>query len=86
MTTRNDFWKMIWDNQTEIIVALYADENVATGVFDYWPSMNQMIDCGDIHVCLLDERFQCEYIHRDCFVESAEVRENHFSSEIIRDF
>lgn len=46
-----------------------------TGVFDYCPLTNEILDCGnDIHVCLLDEHFQCEYIYRDCLVESIEVR------------
>ena len=74
--TKIDFWRMIWSAQIEIIVALYADENIATGgVFDYWPGPNQMIDCGDIHVCFMDERFQCEYVYRDCLIRSAEIGE-----------
>ena len=73
MNRRIDFWKMIWDNKTNIIVSLYADENISSDVYNYWPLSDQSIDCGDFTVCLLDEYFECEYIYRDCLLRSTQV-------------
>jgi len=70
MSTRIDFWQMIWNNKTNIIVALYADEKIES---DYWPLLNQIIDCGNFNVYLIDEYFQCEYIYRDCLLRSTKV-------------
>jgi protein tyrosine phosphatase len=74
MSTRNDFWQMIWNNRTTVIVSLYADENLSSDIFNYWPLLNQIIDCENIHVCLIDEHFECEYIYRDCLIRSTKVR------------
>jgi protein tyrosine phosphatase len=70
MNTRIEFWQMIWNNQTTIIVSLYADENLSS---DYWPLSNQIIDCGNISVYLIDEHFEYEYIYRDCLIRSTKV-------------
>ncbi len=32
------------------------------------------MDCGSFSVCLIDERFECEYIYRDFLLQSTEVR------------
>jgi hypothetical protein len=32
------------------------------------------MDCGNFSVCLIDERFECEYIYRDFLLQSTEVR------------
>jgi len=30
------------------------------------------MDCGSFSVCLIDERFECEYIYRDFLLQSTE--------------
>ncbi len=73
MNKRNDFWQMIWNNQTTVIVALYADENLSPDIFNYWPLSDEIIDCGYIHICLIDEHFEGDYIYRDCLIRSTKV-------------
>ncbi|CAF0998359.1 unnamed protein product [Adineta steineri] len=68
--TRNDFWQMIWNVNATIIVSLYGDEVSQPDVFDFWPLPNQIIDCGNFHVYLIDEQFECEYIYRDFILKS----------------
>ena len=41
---------------------------------DFWPLPNQIMDCGSFSVCLIDERFECEYIYRDFLLQSTEAR------------
>lgn len=72
---RKDFWRMIWNAQSGIIVGLYADENLDSDVYDYWPLENEILHCGDFTVKLIDEHFESEYVHRDCLIQSTEVRE-----------
>ncbi|CAF0768873.1 unnamed protein product, partial [Rotaria sordida] len=72
MNTITDFWQMIWNTNTSIIVSLYADEKSQPDVPDFWPLPNQIMDCGSFSVCLIDERFECEYIYRDFLLQSTE--------------
>ncbi len=41
------------------------------------------MDCGSFSVCLIDERFECEYIYRDFLLQSTEVRQNKRKKNII---
>ncbi|UJR31355.1 hypothetical protein I4U23_018851 [Adineta vaga] len=72
MNTITDFWQMIWNTNTSIIVSLYADEKSQPDVPDFWPLPSQVMDCGSFSVCLIDERFECEYIYRDFLLQSTE--------------
>ncbi|CAF3333766.1 unnamed protein product [Rotaria socialis] len=72
MNTITDFWQMIWNTNASIIVSLYADEKSQADVPDFWPLPNQIMDCGSFSVSLIDERFECEYIHRDFLLQSTE--------------
>ncbi|CAF1307408.1 unnamed protein product [Adineta steineri] len=72
MNTITDFWQMIWSTNTSIIVSLYADEKSQPDVPDFWPLPSQLMDCGSFSVCLIDERFECEYIYRDFLLQSTE--------------
>ncbi len=70
INTKIDFWKMIWNNQTDIIISLYGDENLSS---DIYPLIDQIIDCENIHVYLIDECFEYEYIYRNCLIRSIKV-------------
>lgn len=61
---------MIWNNQTDIIISLYGDENLSS---DIYPLIDQIIDCENIHVYLIDEYFEYEYIYRNCLIRSIKV-------------
>lgn len=52
---------------------------------DFWPLSNQLIDCGNFHVHLIDEQFECEYIYRNFLLKSSlkektEIRVKQISS------
>ena len=44
------------------------------------------MDCGSFSVCLIDERFECEYIYRDFLLQSTEVRIIHLAIAIYESF
>lgn len=70
---RENFWTLIWHNRSDTIVSLYGDENIDSDVYDYWPLSNEIIDCEKFSVRLVDEHFECDYIYRDCLLQSNEV-------------
>ena len=73
LNTINDFWQMIWDHNVHIIVSLYADEK--SDVPDFWPLLNQIIDCESFTVCLMNEYFEYDYIYRDVSLRSTENKD-----------
>ncbi|CAF3467601.1 unnamed protein product [Rotaria sp. Silwood1] len=75
MNTIVDFWQMIWNTNATIIVSLYADEKLQFDVPDFWPLVNQIMNCGDFIVCLTNEHFEYEYIYRDFSLQS--IQENY---------
>ncbi|CAF0736152.1 unnamed protein product [Didymodactylos carnosus] len=72
VNTIMDFWQMIWDTNSSLIVSLYGDEKTQPDVMSYWPILNQIMDCGNFSVCLVDETFECDYVYRDFVLQSTE--------------
>ncbi|KAL0962732.1 hypothetical protein UPYG_G00344580 [Umbra pygmaea] len=78
-STVSDFWRMVWDHNSHLIVSL-PDTNTTQSEGDepcvYWPSKDQPISCegftvsfsGEDHICLANERL----VIRDFLLEATE--------------
>uniref|UniRef100_A0AAZ3RAX2 protein-tyrosine-phosphatase n=1 Tax=Oncorhynchus tshawytscha TaxID=74940 RepID=A0AAZ3RAX2_ONCTS len=57
-STVSDFWRMVWDHNSQLIISLEGEESCV-----YWPSKDQPISCegfivsftGEDHMCLANE-------------------------------
>uniref|UniRef100_A0A674DAM9 protein-tyrosine-phosphatase n=1 Tax=Salmo trutta TaxID=8032 RepID=A0A674DAM9_SALTR len=57
-STVSDFWRMVWDHNSQLIISLEGEESCV-----YWPSKDQPISCegfivsfsGEDHICLANE-------------------------------
>uniref|UniRef100_A0A6Q2ZAD2 protein-tyrosine-phosphatase n=1 Tax=Esox lucius TaxID=8010 RepID=A0A6Q2ZAD2_ESOLU len=61
-TTVSDFWRMVWDHNSQLIISL-PDTNAGEGTCIYWPRKDQPISCvgftvsfsGEDQICLANE-------------------------------
>ncbi|KAL3882801.1 hypothetical protein ACJMK2_029108, partial [Sinanodonta woodiana] len=63
--TRDDFWRMVWEQSAEIIVMLTkCMEKGRVKCDKYWPDVNEPVYYGDLIVNVTSESILCDYIIR----------------------
>ncbi|XP_070224878.1 receptor-type tyrosine-protein phosphatase zeta isoform X1 [Bos mutus] len=57
--TIQDFWRMIWDHNAQLVVMLPDGQNMAEDEFVYWPNKDEPINCESFKVTLMAEEHKC---------------------------
>ncbi|GFS46749.1 receptor-type tyrosine-protein phosphatase T [Trichonephila inaurata madagascariensis] len=74
--TVNDFWRMIWQENTPVIVMLMdIVENGKKKCAKYWP--DDSMDCGDMHILLIHSEHYKEFIVRTILMRKIDEIRTH---------
>ncbi|XP_029390689.1 receptor-type tyrosine-protein phosphatase zeta isoform X4 [Mus pahari] len=57
--TIKDFWRMIWDQNAQLVVMIPDGQNMAEDEFVYWPNKDEPINCESFKVTLMSEEHKC---------------------------
>jgi receptor-type tyrosine-protein phosphatase gamma len=60
---------MIWDNNSNHVVALYGDDKLDK-VENYWFEQGLAMKCDSFTVILKDETFDMDFVYRDFLLQS----------------
>ncbi len=66
--TKCSFWQMVWDNNSNQIVVLNAEDTESCQV--YWLPMGECMECESFTVMLREENFDINYVVRDFLLQS----------------
>ena len=61
--TKSAFWQMVWDNNSNQIVVLNADDTEQCEI--YWSPLGEPMKCDSFTVTLKDENFDIDFVIRD---------------------
>lgn len=74
-STQDDFWRMIWEYNSRIIVMLTKTvENNRIKCCQYWPSDREVVMYGDIAVSIIDETETDSWITREMNVSMGQQK------------
>ena len=66
-----NFWQMVWDNNSNYVVALYGDDQLDQCGANYWLEQNESMKCdSQFTVMLKEETFDMDFIYRDFLLQS----------------
>ncbi|XP_070545308.1 receptor-type tyrosine-protein phosphatase gamma-like isoform X2 [Ptychodera flava] len=73
-STVEDFWRMIWDHNSETIVSLISMESMQDGdLVVYWPTVDNLnFDCSNFTITLKKEEYHLDMITRDFLLQSSQ--------------
>ncbi|XP_064633789.1 tyrosine-protein phosphatase 99A-like isoform X2 [Lineus longissimus] len=66
--TQQDFWRMVWDQNSNTVVLLSTVEEKEYDQF--WPKADEPLDCHNFNVCLTEEHHHISQTARDFMLES----------------
>jgi receptor-type tyrosine-protein phosphatase gamma len=66
---RTNFWQMVWDNNSTLVLGLYSDDRL-DGCEPYWLKQDSILKCDSFTVLLKDELFDMDFVYRDFLLQS----------------
>lgn len=69
---KSNFWQMVWDNNSNHVVALYGDDQLDQCGRSYWLEQGEdaIMKCDSFSVQLKDETFDMDFVYRDFLLQS----------------
>jgi receptor-type tyrosine-protein phosphatase gamma len=66
--TKSNFWQMVWDNNSSVIVVLNSDDTESCEL--YWQPLGEVMKCESFSVVLREENFDMDFVLRDFLLQS----------------